>query len=98
MGFIKDLYYGNISPAATKFKEDSDYAKTLNQIVVLREKLEKILSAESLETLEKLCDLQSDLLSISSEENYIKGFRDGVKMAADAFCGKDKNLVSTDEE
>lgn len=97
MGFIKDLYYGNISPAATKFKEDSDYAKTLNKIVILRERLEKELSKEQLSEVEKLCDLQSDLLSISSEENYVKGFRDGVKMVADAFCGEDKNLINVKE-
>lgn len=92
MDFIKQLYYGNILPSAQHFEKSGEYAKTLNEIVALQDEITKNLSEKEIQELEKLFGLQAELLSVSSEENYIKGFRDGARLMLDVVLGDDKNF------
>lgn len=92
MDFIKQLYYGNISPSAQHFEKSGEYAKTLNEIVALQDEITEDLSERKIQKLEKLFGLQAELLSVSSEENYIKGFRDGAKLMLDVMLGDDENF------
>lgn len=92
MDFIKQLYYGNISPAAQHFEKSGKYAKALNEIVSLQDEITEGLSKKEIQELEKLFGLQAELLSLSSEENYIKGFRDGAKLMLDVVLGDEKNF------
>ena len=92
MDFIKQLYYGNISPSAQHFEKSCEYAKTLNEIVALQDKITEGLSEKEIQKLEKLFGLQAELLSVSSEENYIKGFCDGAKFVLDVVLGNYDNF------
>ena len=53
MDFIKQLYYGNISPAAQHFEKSGEYAKTLNEIVALQDEITENLSEKEIQKLER---------------------------------------------
>lgn len=92
MNYIKDLYYGNISPSAQKFVKGSEYAKHLNSNDKLRDQLKASISSEDIKIVDKICENYSNLISISSEDNYASGFRDGAKLMLDTLIGENKNL------
>lgn len=92
MDFIKELYLENTSLAQSMFNKNSKYAKLMNKIDLIITDLKKTLPEEYMNQVESLCDINSELLSISSQENYVSGFRDGAKIIIDIFTGKNDNL------
>lgn len=92
MNYIKDLYYGNISPSSQKFVKGSEYAKLLKSNDELRDQLKASISSEDIKIVDVICENYSNLISISSEENYASGFRDGAKLMLDVLIGENKNL------
>lgn len=92
MNNIKELYYGNISPSTQKFVKGSEYAKQLKSNDDLIEGLKALLSSENMKIIDEICENYSNLISISSEENYASGFRDGAKLMLDILIGENKNL------
>ncbi len=92
MNNIKELYYGNISPSTQKFVKVSEYAKQLKSNDDLIERLKALLSSENMKIIDEICENYSNLISISSEENYASGFRDGAKLMLDILIGENKNL------
>lgn len=92
MAYIKELYYGNISPSTQRFVKDSEYAKHLKLNDNLGDQLNASLSSEDIKIVDVICENYSNLISISSEENYASGFRDGAKLMLDIFMGENKNL------
>lgn len=73
MNNIKELYYGNISPSTQKFVKGSEYAKQLKSNDDLIERLKALLSSENMKIIDEICENYSNLISISSEENYASG-------------------------
>ena len=92
MNNIQELYYGNISPSTQKFVKGSEYAKQLKSNDDLIERLKALLSSENMKIIDEICENYSNLISISSEENYASGFRDGAKLMLDILIGENKNL------
>ncbi len=92
MNYIKDLYYGNISPATQKFVKRSEYAKQLKSNTDLRDQLKASISSEDIKIVDEICENYGKLMSISSEDNYALGFRDGAKLILDILIGENKNL------
>lgn len=92
MNNIKELYYGNISPSTQKFVKGSEYPKQLKSNDDLIERLKALLSSENMKIIDEICENYSNLISISSEENYASGFRDGAKLMLDILIGENKNL------
>ena len=92
MDYIKELYYGNISPSTQKFVKDSEYAKQLKLNTDLRDQLKAKLSSEDMKIVDVICENYGKLMSISSEDNYASGFRDGAKVMLDILIGENKNL------
>lgn len=92
MNFIKDLYLENISLAQSMFNKNSNYAKLMNKIDLIITDLKNTFPEEYINQIDSLCDIHSELLSISSQENYVSGFRDGAKIIIDIFTGENDNL------
>lgn len=92
MNYIKELYYGNISPSAQKFVKGSEYAKLLKLNDELRDQLKASISSEDIKIVDVICENYINLMSISSEDNYASGFRDGAKLMLDVLIGENKNL------
>lgn len=92
MNFIKEIYHGDVPLAPNTYNINSKYAKLINSLDILTTDLQKTLPAEYANQINILCDVYGELLSISSEENYVSGFRDGAKTIIDVFTGKNDNL------
>lgn len=98
MEFIKEFYYGNIAPSDQFFVKGSEYERLIKAVVQLKEEFDKILSEQDLIRLENLCECLSRITSITAEENYIYGFRDGARIIMDILLGDNKLLRKGLEE
>ena len=87
MGAISELYRGRIS-APTDIRIRADEYDELNADA---EKLHNIiadgLSSDMTATLEELIDMHRKMESITSEDSYTRGFRDGARILLDMLCG-----------
>lgn len=92
MGFIKELYYGNISGEMQKVASGSEYQKLAAVCDKLYRELQQKLSEEDMPRLEEFSSASFDMIGLTAEENYTLGFRDGAKMMIDVLIGENKNL------
>lgn len=58
----------------------------------LRDQLKAKLPSEDMKIVDVICENYGKLMSISSENNYASGFRDGAKVMLDVLIGENKNL------
>lgn len=84
---LSDLYQGRVGPSHTISPENVRYHSLMEQCGELREKLKSQLTDENLKILEDLYELQSQIISIELEINYIEGFRDGAGIMLDVMDG-----------
>lgn len=92
MGYIKELYYGNVSPGEQSTVQNSEYSKLAGSCDELYRELKKMLSEDGAEKLDKFSDKNYALTDLAAEENYILGFRDGAKLMLDVLTGVNDNL------
>ena len=88
MGAISDLYRGKISAPAEITTNNEEYTALNSQAEELYQALKKQLSVDEMNLLEKLIDLNQEMASVTSEDIYIKGFRDGAAIIMDALNQK----------
>jgi len=88
MGAISDLYRGKISAPAEITTNNEEYTALNSQAEELYQALKKQLSVDEMNLLEKLIDLNQEMASVTSEDSYIKGFRDGAAIIMDALNQK----------
>ena len=84
---LSDLYHARVGPSHTISPENIRYQSLMEQCGELRELLKKQLTDEDLKILEDLYELQSQIVSIELEINYIEGFRDGAGIMLDVMNG-----------
>ena len=95
MGFIEELYYGNINPNEKRYKSPKSYdkaAKTFSDIAV---KLTKVLSDENLKLFNELVNASDEISATSGVENFKIGFRFGVLMMCDSLFS-DNSIILKD--
>ena len=87
MGAISELYRGRIS-APTDIRIRADEYDELNaNAEKLNNTIADGLSADMADTLEELIDIHRKMESITSEDSYTRGFRDGARILLDMLCG-----------
>jgi len=64
MNYIKELYYGNISPSAQKFVKGSEYAKQHKSNDRLRDQLKASVTSEDIKIVDVICENYSNLISM----------------------------------
>ena len=94
MKFIKDLYYGNISPWEMIFERDSEYGRAGTVLMESEDKLRKNLKDEDLKNFERFADSTNKILDISCQECFGTGFRLGVELMADVVWGDEKRTLT----
>lgn len=77
MGAISDLYRGKISAPAEITTNSEKYTGLNSQAEELYQELKKQLSVDEMNLLEKLIDVNQEMASVTSEDSYIRGFRNG---------------------
>lgn len=92
MGFIKEIYYGNISNEAQKVAPGSEYQKLAGKCNMLYNELQKKLSEDDIAKLDEFSGANFDMIGLTAEENYALGFRDGAKLMLDILTGENNNL------
>ncbi len=91
---LKALYYGNISPFEAPIPAGSPLRKLASKLAKCETELTELLDAEGRQLLKDFDDLHQQVASINAEENFIQGFRLGVRLMAECLTeppGDDPN-------
>ena len=89
---LEDLYYGNITPSEQRMIPDSEMAKAVARVASYEKQLTEQLEEAEQETLTKLIRSQHEINSITATENFILGFRLGVRIMAECMNDNDGNI------
>ncbi len=92
MGFIEDLYYGNIRPIEKCFNQGTQYEKAIKQFCRNEQLLAEILSEEKLKLFNSLIDANDEIRAINDLENFKFGFRLGVQMICNSIFYNDNEI------
>ena len=87
MGAISELYRGRISaPTDIKVRAD-DYDNLNGRAEDLHNQIAVGMKADTAEAFEALIDLHRQMESITAEDSYTRGFRDGARLMLDMLNG-----------
>lgn len=87
--FIRELYYGNISPSAKQFDRHSPYGKALQRAAENEDKLTERLTGEEQAIFAEYVRACGEVLGESAAETFVDGFRVGAHFVMDTFVSKD---------
>ena len=87
MGAISELYRGRISaPTDIKVRAD-EYDKLNASAYKLYDQITEGMEMEAAASIEKLIDTHRQMESITAEDSYTRGFRDGARLMLDMLNG-----------
>ena len=84
---LEGLYYGNITPCDKRIKSGTTLQQTLAEAERLEEQLEDKLDKEGQALLHRLSDAENEAASTIVLENFILGFRLGMRLAVEGLLG-----------
>ena len=79
---LEDLYYGNITPNTQDIAPNSKLKRAVDRVARFENQLTEQLDETEQTILAKLIESQQELDSITAMENFILGFRLGMRMMA----------------
>ncbi len=82
---IKALYYGNISPFEAPIPASSPLRRLASKLAKCETEFAELLDADGKQLLKDFDDLHQQVTGINSEENFIQGFRLGVRLMAECL-------------
>ena len=85
MDTIRELYYGNVHPFERDIKKDSESDRLAKLVLRHDTELRKTLNDSETELFGKLKDAWSELTCLNECENFINGFRLGVRLTAESL-------------
>ena len=86
---LEDLYYGSIIPNEQQMTPGSELKRAVDRVTKYENQLMEQLRETEQEILTKLIRSQHDINSITATENFILGFRLGVRLMAECMDRKD---------
>ena len=89
---LKDFYYGNITPNEQLMAPDSELKLAADRVARYESQLKEQLKENERAILEKLIRSQHEIDSITALENFILGFRLGVRMMAECMDDSDGDI------
>ena len=89
---LEDLYYGNITPNEQRMVPGSEMAKAVARVASYEKQLTEQLEEAEQETLTKLIRSQHEINSITATENFMLGFRLGVKLMVECMDDNDGDI------
>ena len=89
---LEDFYYGNITPNEQQMAPDSELKRATDRVARYESQLKEQLKENERAILEKLIRSQHEIDSITALENFILGFRLGVRMMAECMDGNDGDV------
>lgn len=85
MGFIEELYYGNIRPNEKEIIEGTHYTRAIRRFCNREQRLNELLSGEPLKLFNDLVNASDEISAINGVENFKLGFRLGVQLVCDSL-------------
>ncbi len=85
---IDELWYGNICPVEHSGRDTAEVVELVELINTNRERLCESLTEAQVERLRRYDDCIDELENITAREAFAVGFRLGLRLAAEAFCGE----------
>ncbi len=89
---LEDLYYGNITPNAQDMAPNSELKRATDRVARFENQLTELLDETEQTILAKLIKSQHEIDSITALENFILGFRLGVRMMAECMDDNDGDI------
>ena len=89
---LEDLYYGNITPNEQQMTPGSELKRAVDRVTNYEKQLMKQLGETEQEILTKLIQSQHEIDSITALENFILGFRLGVRIIAECMDENDGDI------
>ena len=84
---LEDLYYGNITPCDKLIKSGTPLHQVLDEAEQLEKQLEEKLDKDGKTLLHRLSDAENEASSTIALENFILGFRLGMRLAVEGLLG-----------
>ena len=91
---LEDFYYGNITPHAQDMTAGSELKQAVARIAHYESQLTEQLDETGQTILTKLVRSQHEIDSITARDNFILGFRLGVKIMAECMDENDGDIKS----
>ena len=89
---LEDLYYGNITPCEQQMIPGSELKRAVDRAAKCEEQLMEFLNEDGQYVLTKLIRSQHEINSITATENFILGFRLGVRLMAECMDENDGDI------
>ena len=89
---LEDFYYGNITPNAQDMAPNSELKRATDRVARFEKQLTEQLDETGQAVLAKLIESQQEIDSITAMENFILGFRLGVRMMAECMDDNDGDI------
>ena len=89
---LENFYYGNIIPHEQKMAASSDLRRAANKIAECEQRLMEQLNEPQQTLLAELVNAQQEIDSITVLENFILGFRLGVRMMIECMDDDDGDI------
>ena len=89
---LEDLYYGNIAPNAQDMASNSELKRATDRVTRFENQLTDRLDEAGQAVLAKLIESQHEIDSITALENFILGFRLGVRIMAECMDDNDGDI------
>ena len=89
---MEDLYYGNITPGAQQITPNSELKRATDRVARFESQLMERLDEVGQEILAKLIESKDEIESITALENFILGFRLGVRLMAESMDDNDGDI------
>ena len=89
---LEDLYFGNITPCEQQMTLDSELKRAVDRVAHYESQLTEQLDETEQTILTKLISSQHEIDSITARENFILGFRLGVRIMAECLDDNDGDI------
>ena len=89
---LEDLYYGNIAPNEQDMAPHSELKRATDRVTRFENQLTERLDEAGQTILAKLIESQQEIDSITALENFILGFRLGVRIMAECMDDNDGDI------
>ena len=94
---LEDFYYGNITPCNRQMVHGSELKKAVDRVTKCEEQLAGLLDEEGQQILARLTRSQQEIDSRTALENFILGFRLGIRLMAECMDDNDGDTRSGGE-
>ena len=85
MLFLKDFWYGNISPGEGRYHSKKEYKEAWRLVESMEDKLKEHLSPEDFELFTQYQDAEGKARDIEDADIFIEGFRMGALIVMDVL-------------